>query len=172
MLSTVSHVTTLVFIVVLIVMFAVRLVPQQTTLGFYPRCAAVAGTFLGVGIVLLTPKELSLALYLASLLLIIGSLVFAIWAGLVLGRSISILPEARRLVTSGPYCPGPLSTLSWRVRCYGWSCAAVPVDMGTLGLQFAFQLQRMKNEERVLFRVFPEYGDYMARTARLVPGVY
>lgn len=30
----------------------------------------------------------------------------------------------------------------------------------------------MKNEERVLFQVFPEYGDYLARTARLVPGVY
>jgi hypothetical protein len=41
-----------------------------------------------------------------------------------------------------------------------------------LGLQFAFQLQRMKNEERVLFKVFPEYGNYMAQTARLVPGVY
>jgi hypothetical protein len=24
----------------------------------------------------------------------------------------------------------------------------------------------------VLFQSFPEYGDYMARTARLVPGVY
>jgi protein-S-isoprenylcysteine O-methyltransferase Ste14 len=41
-----------------------------------------------------------------------------------------------------------------------------------LGLISAFQLQRMKYEELVLFQSFPEYGDYMARTARLVPGVY
>ena len=41
-----------------------------------------------------------------------------------------------------------------------------------LALGWAFQLQRMKYEERVLFQSFPEYGDYMARTARLVPGVY
>jgi protein-S-isoprenylcysteine O-methyltransferase Ste14 len=41
-----------------------------------------------------------------------------------------------------------------------------------LGLLCVFQLLRMKNEERVLSQVFPEYGDYMARTARLVPGVY
>ena len=30
----------------------------------------------------------------------------------------------------------------------------------------------MTYEERVLSEVFPEYGDYMARTARLLPGVY
>jgi protein-S-isoprenylcysteine O-methyltransferase Ste14 len=41
-----------------------------------------------------------------------------------------------------------------------------------LGLVWAFQLQHMKYEELVLFQGFPEYGDYMARTARLVPGVY
>ena len=44
--------------------------------------------------------------------------------------------------------------------------------LSLLGLVSAFQLQRMKYEERVLFQIFPEYGDYMARTARLVPGVY
>jgi protein-S-isoprenylcysteine O-methyltransferase Ste14 len=41
-----------------------------------------------------------------------------------------------------------------------------------LGLVSAFQLQRMKYEELVLFQIFPEYGNYMARTARLMPGVY
>ena len=41
-----------------------------------------------------------------------------------------------------------------------------------LGLQCAFQLLRIENEERVLFEAFPEYADYVARTARLVPGVY
>jgi protein-S-isoprenylcysteine O-methyltransferase Ste14 len=173
-LSTVSHVTALVFIAVLIVMFTVRHVPQQTAPGFYPRCAAVAGTFLGGGIVLLPPQELSLALYLVSLLLIIGGLIFAICAGLVLGRSISILPQARRLVISGPYALvrhplylGEIVAMAGVALQYlsGWALLL-------LGLQFAFQLQRMKNEERVLFKVFPEYGNYMAQTARLVPGVY
>jgi len=31
---------------------------------------------------------------------------------------------------------------------------------------------RMEYEERVLLQSFPEYADYMARTARLLPGVY
>ena len=34
------------------------------------------------------------------------------------------------------------------------------------------QVLRMKNEERLRFQVFPEYGDYMVRTARLIPGLY
>ena len=63
-LSTVAHVTTLAFLGILVVMFAVRHVPQRTAPGFYPRCAAVAGTFLGVGMVLLPLQELSSALYL------------------------------------------------------------------------------------------------------------
>jgi protein-S-isoprenylcysteine O-methyltransferase Ste14 len=173
-LSCLSHITTLVFFSVLIVMFAVRQVPQRTALGFYPRCAAMGGTFLGVGIVLLPPQELSSATYLASLLLIIYGTAFAICAGLALGRSMSILPEARRLVTRGPYAfiRHPLY-LGEIVAMIGVALQYLSTwALLLLGLLFVFQLQRMKNEERVLFQVFPEYGDYMARTARLVPGVY
>ncbi len=173
-LSTVSRIATLVFFAVLVVMFAVRRVPQRTAPGLYPRCAAVAGTFLAVGFVLLPPQELSSALYLTSLLLIISGTGFAICALLALGRSISILPEARRLVTWGPY------TLVRHPLYVGEIVAMAGVALQylstwallLLGLQCALQLQRMKYEERVLFQVFPEYGDYMAHTARLVPGVY
>jgi len=173
-LSTVSHLTTLAFFAVLVVMFAVRRVPQRTVSGFYPRFVAVAGTFVGVGIVLLPPQELSSALYLVSLLLIICGTVFAISAGLVLGRSISLLPEARRLVTLGPYA------LIRHPLYLGEIVAVVGVALQYMsawavllvGLLCVFQLQRMKYEERVLLQVFPEYGEYMARTARLVPGVY
>ncbi len=173
-LSTVSHVATLVFLAVLVVMFTMRHVPQRTAPGFYPRCAAVAGTFLAVGIVLLPLQDLSTALYLTSLLLIISGNVFAICAALVLGRSISLVPQARRLVTWGPYA------LIRHPLYLGEIFATIGVTLQylsawallLLGLLFATQLQRMRNEERLLFQAFPEYGDYMARTARLVPGVY
>jgi protein-S-isoprenylcysteine O-methyltransferase Ste14 len=172
--STVSQISTLAFLVALVVMFAVRHIPQRTVLGFYPRFAAVAGTFLSVGFVLLPPRELSSALYLASLLLVIAGTGFAICAVLVLGRSISLLPEARRLVTRGPYALvrhplylGEIVALAGVALQY-LSAGALLL----LGLVWAFQLQRMKYEELVLFQIFPEYGDYVARTARLVPGVY
>ena len=173
-LSTVAHVTTLAFLAILVVMFAVRRVPQRTAPGFYPRCAAVAGTFLSVGMLQLPLQELSYALYLGSLLLIIGGTGLAIYAALVLGRSISIVPEARCFVTWGPYAlvrhplyVGEIVATAGIALQYLSAWALL-----LLTLVCAFQLRRMKYEERLLFQVFPKYGDYMARTARLMPGVY
>ena len=39
-------------------------------------------------------------------------------------------------------------------------------------LQFAIQLWRMREEEKVLEAAFPDYVAYRGRTARLIPGVY
>ena len=173
-LSAIAHITTLAFFAILVVMFAVRHVPQRIGAGLFARCTAVAGTFLSVGIVLLPLQELSFALYLASLLLTIGGTTFSIYAALVLGRSISILPEARLLVTGGPYALvrhplylGELVAISGVALQYlsGWALLL-------WGLVCAFQLQRMKYEEQLLLQAFPKYGDYIARTARLMPGVY
>ena len=80
-LSTAARLTTLCFFAVLIFMFAVRHVPQRTARGLYPRCTAVVGTFLSVGIVLLPPRELPTTLYLVSFVLVITGTIFAIWAG-------------------------------------------------------------------------------------------
>ncbi len=169
-----ARAATLLFLAVLVVMFALRRVPQRTAPGLWPRCAAVGGTFLGVGILLLPPHELSPALYLVSLLLMIGGTVFALAAVLVLGRSISMLPEARQLVTSGPYAlvrhPVYLGEM---VVMAGIALQYLSVwALLLLALQYAFQLARMRNEERLLSQAFPDYADYMARTARLLPGVY
>jgi protein-S-isoprenylcysteine O-methyltransferase Ste14 len=46
-----------------------------------------------------------------------------------------------------------------------WAVAAIT-------LQFCCQLYRMSYEERVLSGSFPEYEEYMADTARLIPGLY
>jgi protein-S-isoprenylcysteine O-methyltransferase Ste14 len=173
-LSAVSHFSTLIFFIVLVVMFTVRRIPQAAASGFYPRFAAVTGTCLSAGFVLLPLQELSYMLYLVSLLLIIVGTGLAVCAVLVLGRSISLLPEARRLVTGGPYALvrhplylGELVALVGVALQY-YSASALLL----LLLVWSFQLQRMKYEEYILFKFFPEYGDYMARTARLVPGVY
>jgi protein-S-isoprenylcysteine O-methyltransferase Ste14 len=61
-----------------------------------------------------------------------------------------------------------------RSRLTGQACLQylMPWALLLLGLFCIFQFERMRNEERVLVEAFPQYGDYMARTARLVPGVY
>ena len=147
LLRTFAHVTTLIFFAVLIVMFAVRHVPQRTAPSLYARCAAIAGTFLSVGIVLLPPQELSSALYLISLALIIVGTVFAIWASLVLGRSISILPQARRTRNVGALCPRPPSALSWRDRRDCWGCTPIFVDMGALTGRTAIRVPTSAHEK-------------------------
>ena len=171
---TLSEVATLAFFALSVVMYIVRYIPQRRAPGLYPRFAAVVGTFSNLGFLLLPPQELSYALYLISLLLLIAGIVFAICALLVLGRSISLLPEARRLVTRGPYAlvRHPLY-LGEMVAVAGIALQHLSAwALLLLGLGWAFQIQRMKYEELVLSQSFPEYGDYMARTARLVPGVY
>lgn len=173
-LGIVSKICTMVFFALLVVMFAVRRVPMHYPIALYPRFVAGGGTFLGIGIVMLAPQELSSGVYLVSLLLIIGGTVFAVWATLILARSISIMPEARRMVTSGPYAyiRHPLY-LGEFVVLFGLALQhLMPWALLLLGVHCIFQFERMKNEERVLARAFPNYDDYVARTARLFPGVY
>jgi protein-S-isoprenylcysteine O-methyltransferase Ste14 len=174
LLGIVSKICTVVFLALVVVMFAVRRVPLHYSIGFYPRFVAGAGTFLGIGIVMLPPEELSSGLYMVSLLSIIGGTVFAVWATLTLARSISIMPQARKLVTSGPYAfvRHPLY-LGEFVVLFGLALQhLMPWALLLLGVQSFFQFERLKNEERVLARAFPCYEDYVARTARLLPGVY
>jgi protein-S-isoprenylcysteine O-methyltransferase Ste14 len=171
---TLSEVITLAFFALSVVMYAVRTIPQRGATGLYPRIAAVVGTFSSLCFLLLPPQELSYGLYLASLLLLLAGIIFSICALIFLGRSISLLPEARRLVTSGPYAlvRHPLY-LGEMVAIAGIALQHLSAwALLLLILIWALQLQRMKYEERVLLQSFPEYGDYMARTARLVPGVY
>ena len=174
LLGITSKICTAVFLTLLVVMFTVRRVPLYYPITLYPRFAAGAGTFLGIGIVMLPPEELSSGLYLISLLSIIGGTVFAVWATLSLARSISIMPEARRLVTSGPYAfvRHPLYLAEF-VVLFGIALQhLMPWALLLLAVQCVFQFERMKSEERVLTRAFPNYADYIARTARLLPGVY
>jgi protein-S-isoprenylcysteine O-methyltransferase Ste14 len=174
LLGIVSRICTIVFLALLVVMFAVRRVPLYHPIALYPRFVASAGTFLGIGIVMIPLEELSSGLYLVSLFSIIGGSVFSVWATLTLARSISIMPQARKLVTSGPYAfiRHPLY-LGEFVVLFGIALQhSMPWALLLLAIQSMFQFERMKNEERVLAHAFPNYADYIARTARLVPGVY
>jgi protein-S-isoprenylcysteine O-methyltransferase Ste14 len=173
-LGIASKICTMVFFALLVVMFAVRRVPLHYPITLYSRFVAGAGAFLGIGIVLLTPEELSSGVYLVSLLSIIGGTLFAVWATATLARSFSIMPEARRLVTSGPYrfVRHPLYLGEFVVLSGLALQHLMPWSLLLLGVQSVFQFERMKSEEGVLARAFPDYADYAARTARLLPGVY
>ena len=59
---TLSEVATLAFFALSIVMYLVRTIPQRRAPGFYPRFAAVVGSFSSLGFLLLPSQELSYSL--------------------------------------------------------------------------------------------------------------
>jgi protein-S-isoprenylcysteine O-methyltransferase Ste14 len=88
-----------------------------------------------------------------------------------LGRCFGVLPEARGLVTAGPYRvvrhPVYLGEIG---ACAGLALAAPsPVNTAVLGALFLAQAVRMRLEERALCDAFPEYEAYALSTPRLVP---
>jgi protein-S-isoprenylcysteine O-methyltransferase Ste14 len=143
--------------------------------GIMPRIAAIAGTYLAVGLVLLSnPTATSLTTICISLLLVLFGMSFAAWSVFYLGRSVSLMAEARRLVTGGPYrfVRHPLY-LGEQIAIAGVMLRYLsPVAIFVFMVQIAFQLYRMSCEEKVLTATFPEYADYARHTWRVLPGLY
>lgn len=143
--------------------------------GIMPRIAAIAGTYLAVGLVMFSsPTTTSVTVVSLSLLLVFFGMSFAAWAVSYLGRSVSLIAEARRLVTGGPYrfVRHPLY-LGEQVAIAGVMLQYLsPIAIFVFAVQIAFQLYRMSCEEKVLAATFPEYADYARRTRRVLPGLY
>jgi protein-S-isoprenylcysteine O-methyltransferase Ste14 len=101
---------------------------------------------------------------------------FCVWllvSVVSLGRCFGVLPEARGLVTSGPYRwvrhPVYLGEIG---ACAGLAIASPSLrNAFVLGLLGAAQAVRIGFEERALTHAFPTYTAYASRTPRLVPRV-
>lgn len=99
--------------------------------------------------------------------------VLAFWSAWHLGKSFSLLPQARELVTTGPY----------RFVRHPIYLGGLLITLGEVWLRFsplvlvlnlvfvAAQIVRLRAEEEVLERAFPDYRAYRARTAALIPGI-
>ena len=170
----VARSSTICFIALMTVLFLIRLEPIQKANRLMPRVMAITGTFF-VSLVTLFPRaDLSLTeTVLASVASFLGTALSTI-ALAHLGRSFSLMAEARRLVTTGPYrvVRHPLYLFE--------ELAAVGVLIQFLSVytfvifiaHIWIQLQRIKNEESILEQTFPEYQHYKSKTARLIPGLY
>lgn len=172
--TVLAQAAALILIVMSMAFLLLRPPASAKAAGLFPRFAALAGTYLAVVVIWLPRHTMSLTQSLVSLGLVATGTGFTIYAMFHLGRSFSVMAEARTLVTDGPYAVSrhPLylgeavSTLGLMVQFLS------PLAAGLTVVQLAFQFLRMTNEERVLARQFPEYAAYASRTARLVPGLY
>jgi protein-S-isoprenylcysteine O-methyltransferase Ste14 len=167
-----SQVAILLFLALVIATTIFRLKPLRSSEGIEPRLSALAGTFL-LGLLAFAPKpaELPPALTIFALVLIIAGSVLSAYVLRWLGRSFSIMAEARRLVTGGPYAyvRHPLY-LTEEITILGvilLNFSPLAVLLGAA--HWLLQLRRMHNEERVLRAAFPDYDAYAAVTPRVIP---
>jgi protein-S-isoprenylcysteine O-methyltransferase Ste14 len=161
------------FDLLLVYLLLVRDRPIAKSKGVMPRVFGFVGTFMGIGILQLPVAQLSLGMQiLAAVLIGLGSLAsfLVLWR---LGKSFSIMPEARKLVTSGPYVYArhplyavEMITIAGTALQFAapWSWVVALVVVVLLWIRSHF-------EEQVLAEAYPEYAVYRARTKRFIPGV-
>src|SRR6266540_700049 len=109
---------------------------------------------------------------LAAGLSLAGTLLAA-WSAATLGRSFSLLPQARTLVTGGPYrfVRHPMYLGGFLITLAEVWLRFSPLVVALNAVFVAAQLVRLGYEEQVLESTFPEYATYRRRTSALIPGV-
>ncbi|RUZ00688.1 MULTISPECIES: isoprenylcysteine carboxylmethyltransferase family protein [unclassified Mesorhizobium] len=171
-LAVVTQLASTAFLLLQLVMTIIRLPPKGTAQGIEPRITSVAGTFMVLLALTLTPALKNEAVQVTALGLVLIGTASSIFCLYWLGRSFSLMATARRLVTTGPYSI---------VRHPLYICEAVFVlgmilshfSMLMVGLgafQFFLQYRRARNEESILEKTFPKYGDYARRVPMILPG--
>jgi protein-S-isoprenylcysteine O-methyltransferase Ste14/CBS domain-containing protein len=110
----------------------------------------------------------------AALVLLMGGTAWTMWSMWALGRSVSVLAQAREVVERGPYrwlrhpfYVGELVSGLGLIIYVG-----TPVAAAVWLLAVGLQVYRALREEQVLLRALPDYDSYRRRTAALLPGIF
>ena len=135
--------------------------------------AAPLATCLPLVIPLLPSSPAGTGRSLLAFVLILSGTAWSVWAVRHLSTCLSVVPQARRLVDTGPYRlvrhPLYLGELvavgGFAVRGGHWLHAVLLLAL------LALQLYRAGREEALLAREVTAYPGYEARTWRIVPGV-
>src|ERR1700704_5331237 len=162
----------LAYFTMLVVLYSTRLPKRGTDHRMAVVFIAFTGTFSALAAPFLPGGGRREGLVLVADILATGGLAYSVWGLAYLRRSFSIIPEARRLVTGGPY------SLSRHPVYLGEILAAVGINLATAGRPGALallyfivcELLRMRWEEGVLARAFPnDYPPYARRVPRYFP---
>ena len=141
--------------------------------GLWPRVAAFVGSYMPWSITFFSKTDQALP-NLASTACVLIGIVMMVVTVRHLGRSFSLVPQARSVVQTGPYrwIRHPLY-LSEEIAVIG---AALPsltwLTASILVIHFGVQVCRILYEEDLLRRTCPEYSTYEASRWRLVPYVW
>lgn len=172
--SVAARISTMIFLVLLAALHLFRRRPVRKYTAWRPKITALLGLLIIYALMLVPPADADARWDgLSAVLLVFGN-TLSILAVLDLARSLSIMPEARMLVTTGLYArirhplylAESIALVGIALQFRSWPAAAVLVA------HFYVQIRRMTWEEGILTAVFPGYVEYQRRSCRLVPGLY
>ncbi len=141
--------------------------------GLLPRIAAFVGTYMPWTITFFGKTDQALP-NLASTACVLIGLIMMLVTIRHLGRSFSLVPQARSVVQTGPYrwIKHPLY-FSEEIATVGVVLQYLtPVTAIVLVLHIGIQVCRILYEEDLLRRTCPEYSSYEASRWRLIPYVW
>ncbi len=174
MFTLAARTSIVIFLAVAVALHISRYRPISKYAALEPKITALLGT-LFTYLLLLTARAPADVFWdsLSTLLVLLGSML-CILTVMDLGRSLSVMPEARKLVTHGLYrrirhplyLASEIATVGFFLQFRSWQTAPI------LAVHFYFQIRRMDWEEGILGKAFPEYAEYQRRTWRLLPGLY
>jgi protein-S-isoprenylcysteine O-methyltransferase Ste14 len=141
--------------------------------GLLPRIAAFVGTYLPWTITFFGKTDQALPNLLSTACVLIGIVMMLVTIR-HLGRSFSLVPQARSVVQTGPYrwIKHPLY-LSEQIAILGVVLQYLtPVTVIVFVLHIGVQVCRILYEEDLLRRNCPEYSSYEETRWRLIPYVW
>jgi protein-S-isoprenylcysteine O-methyltransferase Ste14 len=151
-----------------------RPLPIARTDTVLPSLVAFIGTYLPCIWILFASDTASNSRHLVSAALVLTGAILMVVVIQYLGRCFSIVPQARKLVRSGPYAivRNPLylveeiPQLGFLVLFFSPLALALFLAFG------AVQVCRILYEEKLLRGTFAEYDEYARTTPRLIPYVW
>ncbi len=170
----IHHLLMVCFYSLIIFLYFLRSRAKSTSRSHVTNFIAIVATFIPFTLPFLGEPALNNPeiLHVANSIIIIG-IVLSIYALGSLGKSFSIIPQARRLIKTGPYrvVRHPLY-VSELIGVFGLAFAGLTIlKMAIFLLLIVLQVYRALQEEKLLADVFPEYKEYSSKTSRFIPGI-
>ena len=170
-LELATHIANLAFLLLVVFLVTVRLKPARGIQSWEAWVSALLGSALPLLLLALPQSASVTGLRVAGLIMIAVGWLMSVYVVSYLGRSFSVTPQARRLVTAGPYrvvrhplyVAEEVAVVGVMLLYLSWAAVTVVV------VHWLIQLRRMANEEQVLAANFPEYQAYSENTPRVIP---
>ncbi len=170
----VHHLLLACFYAFMVFLYLIRGKASLTTRSHVARIVAVASTFLPFIIAPLGQVSDDPNVILVTTLVSASGMVMALYSLSALGRSFSIIPQARKLVQTGPYrfVRHPIY-LGELIAIFGVVLARLSVSaLAVYCLLTASLIYRALEEEKLLASIFPEYATYALGRSRFIPGIF